>query len=355
MRPHLGVIFAIVCFSIGALGDDGPQFPAINHIEASSTSSTNAPSGPTFGNFACGPDASMFFRYFPLGKEAGSSVPIAKIAPDGQFSTIPLRFPDPHAALELYQFTIAADNSLFAIVRSTEIIDNVRVDHGTFLAKFGRDGQFLSRIPLEMHIIPSMLVPLPSGEIFAGGVRIEIAREKAIQVPFVGIFSQDGTLRRTIKISTAPVQNRPEKEGDRILATGLQNGIARLGGDGNIYVVLATSPLKVEVLNQAGDLVREFTPPSPLRNASHAFTFLSQTKLLMGIVGEDAVAPQESPMKTKTVLWVVYDAQTGAPLRAYELPKYSGVPACWEDGKQLQVLTPDKSTGEFKMLTFDVP
>src|SRR5262249_5496727 len=131
---------------------------------------------------------------------------------------------------------------------------------------YDSDGSLRSENGFEEEFIPSLLVPLPDGSFFASGVNLADTEDGISEKALVGIFNSDAKLVR--RLQKNPAKSGGTQAGSDIsqeTATAFDGGIARLGSDRNIYVLLLGDQAKMAVVNESGHIVREMSlqQPSP--------------------------------------------------------------------------------------------
>lgn len=346
-RRHLLTPVVVVGFALCSLCAENKFDLPVRKVEVSKIPKpTDAPNGPIFGPVMCDESGSIYFRYFPAGT-SGSSLRggLAKISNTGHYTAIePGKIPDMPESVEVLFYTIANDGKIYEVLHPYS--EDAKGPLPSYLAVFSSEGTFISSHQLQMLVYPNFVVPLPSGDVFMGGTLVEGKREGLSREPFLGIFSTDGSLKYRIKRPNV-ISSKERDPKEVSVDPEIHGGMARLGLDGNIYLLLASTPPRVKVLNGQGQLLREFNLQSPLKQAFAVDLFVSGGRLLAPLYGRDINGKKGGVM-------VVYNAESGAPISAFEAPEHSGRPACWQDGRYYRFLVVSPSTGQFAVASAEV-
>jgi hypothetical protein len=306
-----------------------------------------APAYATFADPYCDRDGSIYMRHDSSGEDASE---IAKISADGTVELTRLAavpgFGDMHAFA-----TAATDGgAVHQIVRAWDTADRSG-SPSIYYLQFSPDGSFRSRQEFAHEFIPSMLLPLPSGDFFAAGVLVKkfSGRDNVEEVPLAGIFDSDAQFRTKLqstlpksRVATAESSSY-DKDTDEALQQG---GHVTLGDDGNIYVLLSDSKTRVRVYRQTGGLLREMSLQQPFQEGLATGVWVSSGRVLITYEGE-ADDPKD------VITYIVYDAATGQLIRAFR-PQFSGSVACFEDGQSLTVLVNQKYSGQLAIGTVEL-
>jgi hypothetical protein len=341
----------LTAFIVGSLsceaGDKKFDIP-IRKAETlqTTTTTTDAPVGPTFGPVMCDDSGSIYFRYFPVGTSGSGLIGgLAKVNRLGHFTELaPAKLFSSSKPPEVFFYSVASDGRIYEIIHQYEAPHDGRPGVSkTHLGVVDKDGTLVSSHSMAINVFPNFLVPLSNGDVFMGGTESETPQTgEERREPFLGIIASDGSLKYSIPRPKVNLTKEERENGT--VDPAIHRGAAVLGPDGFIYLLLARSPPQMQVITPDGKIVREFTPASPLQNTSASALFVSGGRLLLSQYGKNSIGKN-------SLLWIVYDAQTGEPVSAFEPPPQSGRPACWEDGKYLKFLTVNKSTGQFNIVS----
>jgi hypothetical protein len=300
---------------------------------------TEAPFRPLFGRRLCDSSGSVYLRYFPAKGGGGVfSSPITKIDFTGKTKTIPIgKLPNLNG--ELSVFAVGTDK-LFEVIRG-QANDSPGIT--SYYAEFDQNGSLLSKSAFEFEgdFLPSVLVPLPSGDFFASGTQMRSDSEKRTVTnrSIAAIFGPDAKIKHIVmKVEPGPTNS--DLQDEEVL-----NGDAFLAEDGRIYVFLASSPVKVTVLNQAGVIERKLKLTAPLSKSRPLAMFVSGGRIAINWSAESESTEPQGRV-------VVYDAQSGSPMRVFK-SDFAGSPVCFQDGKTLTILTVMKA-GFFGLATADL-
>ncbi len=296
------------------------------------------PAYATFGTPQCDSNGTIYMRHESADN---SSWDLAKIASDGSAEQTALAPVPGFSDMHTFAMATSDGGAVHEIVRAWGDNDNAN-GPSIYYLQFEPDGTFRSREAFAHEFIPAMLLPLPSGDFFAAGVQVkkQPGIEDTEEVPVAGIFDSDARLRN--KLQSASPKTRglaaANSDGDSETEEALQQGgLAQLGDDGDIYVLLSSSTTRVRVYSQSGEFRRELKLQQPFQEGLATGLWISSGRVLVTYEGE-ADNPRDA------ITYILYDARTGELIRAYR-PQYTGTVACFQDGQSLTVLVNQKYSG----------
>lgn len=209
---------------------------------------------------------------------------------------------------------------------------NAQEDRSLIVA-FAADGTYFWKVQLDRNLWPYSLTVLPSGDfLISGSDRAPYEEQAQSAKSFTGVFGKDGRLRRSFKLVA---DNPTPAQGDaadarrtaepRSGSPTLQFGDAVVGPDGYVYLFDPISGLKVKVLSETGEVIRELTLKPPLKGA----------QILGLMVGDWAIAvrflgPNTGESKVRPHVWGIYDSTSGEPMRYYDANSVKGFLACFD-------------------------
>jgi hypothetical protein len=271
---------------------------------------------------------------------------LASIEHDGTTNTINLA-PAAEGDNHVFLFAAANDGSLHEIVRVPDTSDQDQAGTNVLYATFDTDGTLRSASTFDHTFIPSLLVPLPDGAFFASGVTLDDTSDGVAESAIVGVFNSDA---KFVARLTSPAHKSTSKTAgdgtDDETSTAFDGGVAKLGVDGNLYVLLPGDHAKLAVVSQSGRIVREVNLQEPFETDVAHDMWISGNRILVIYEGE-ADSAQDA------YLYVMYDAQTGEVVRVYH-PEFSGTVACFQNGQTLSVLLQQPTSGKVSLGTVDL-
>jgi hypothetical protein len=201
-------------------------------------------------------------------------------------------------------------------------------------------------------MIPSQLLPLPSGDFFAAGVLMKKVpgSQDIEEVPIAGIFDSDARLRSKLGVSTAKLTGaaarnaHSDSESDE--GALAQGGIVKLGDDGNLYVLFTEGQARVRVYRQSGEFLYQLMLQQPFEEGLATGLWISGGRLLVTYEGE-----ADDPRDRFT--YILYDVRTGELIRAYR-PQFDGTVACFQNGQSATILLPQRISGTLQIGTVDL-
>jgi hypothetical protein len=306
---------------------------------------TQLPAYATMATPQCDSSGNIYVRY---SAEQDNSLPtrLASIERDGTTNNISL---DPAAEGDnhVFLFSAANDGSLHEIVRVPDTSDDVDPETKVLYATFDNDGRLRSTSSFERTFIPSLLVPLPDGAFFASGVNVDDTSDGASESAIVGIFNSDAKFVARLKNAGRRSMKKSDKDGtDDETNTAFEGGVAKLGSDGSLYVLLPGEHAKLAVVSRSGRIDREIRLQEPFETDVAHDMWISGNRILVIYEGEADNAKD-------AYLYVLYDAQTGEVVRVYH-PEYSGTVACFQNGQTLSVLLQQPASGKVSLGTVDL-
>src|SRR5581483_3454859 len=145
----------------------------------------------TLGAPQCDDSGNVYLRYAPPGQDAPFSS-VARVESDGSTQTIPLTKPS-QSAQDTHVFVFAAgdDDSLHEILRTQSDGSTTGDSTAVEYVRFDSDGDLRSAAAFSQEFIPSMLLPLPSGNFFAIGVDLKQESDGVQESSVAAIFGPD--------------------------------------------------------------------------------------------------------------------------------------------------------------------
>jgi hypothetical protein len=288
--------------------------------------------------------------YLSYSSQAGSSAnaTLVSIDADGSTHTVDLQAAGgPKGDTHMFLFSAASDGSLHEIARVASLSDQNQSASDVEYASYDSDGSLRSESGFDREFIPSLLVPLPDGSFFASGVALKDEQDGVSESALVGIFNSDAKLVRHLqKESGKSPGTASDTDISQETATAFDGGLARLGSDRNVYVLLLGEKAKIAVVNQSGHIVREIQLQEPFETDVAHDMWISGSRILVVYEGE-------AENSKDAYVYVLYDAQSGEVIRVYR-PEFSGTVACFQDGQTLSVLLQEPSSGKISLGTAEL-
>ena len=135
---------------------------------------------------------------------------------------------------------------------------------------FSKDGSYKSAIKLDTppgaeDWIPSQVSAFGSGDLLVTGLTFDTV--KHVSIPFTGIFSSSGTLRKQVILSDDEHTQQMVEAGDPQVVSedhpysnkAVEFGEMDVASDGNIYVMRNLDPLVFYAISSGGEVVKRFT------------------------------------------------------------------------------------------------
>lgn len=305
---------------------------------------------PAYSNFSdpqCDSDGTIYLRHESADD---NSWDIAKVSSDGTVEQTELAAVPGFGDTHTFAMATAEGGSVHEIVRAWGDNDKSEAPSIYYL-RFDADGSFRSREEFEHEFVPTMLLPLPSGDFFAAGVVMQKQPgvDDGDELPLAGIFDSDARLKSKLQSTAAKSAGHaaadPPSDSDSDDEAMQQGGIARLGDDGDIYVLLSERNTRVRVYRQSGEFLREMTLRQPFQEGLATGLWVSGGRLLVAYEGEADNAKD-------AFTYILYDVRTGELIRAYR-PEFTGMVACFQGGQSLTLLV-KKNSGQLAIATAEL-
>jgi hypothetical protein len=260
----------------------------------------------------CDAGSSVYLQqYSPTGTQ-----PILKVSRDGQRT---VRF-----SVDAVPGLQAADIVNFAPDRSGQLFLLVNQKEEHFVARFDRDGKYVSRFRTPEPLLPTGLAVFSSGDFLLSGYEVLNGSSQTRQLrPMLALVDDDGRLIRRVGTGGSDIQHPqppkhepvddPRKSPDVEFAQAIGGSVLESGDDGNVYVMRGTPQGPILVVSAAGELLRtlRLTPPEGFR--------LREIKVAPGrIAAVYTRRPNRNKgEKTSAVTIAVIDAVTGEKQAEY--------------------------------------
>jgi hypothetical protein len=265
--------------------------------------------------------------------------PLLKFDKSGSFKA---EFPTSRKSLGLSEFEDHFEPSAF--LPGGGIARLAWEQAGMYLTRFAGDGAFESRTKLDgpavPMILPYQLVAFSSGEMLVSG--LENCRSRrcfSAFKSFTAIYDKGGHLLKRLSISEDDEIDAAAEIGDSRYARApmfgnraVSGSKARLGDDGNAYLMRSTSPATVYVISSSGDLVRT-VKVQPAQNG-WASIDMQVSNDRLAIEFSDC-----SPNRCEGFTFAVADAVTGERLTDFADDSKFGELACFVAPERFTFLT----------------
>jgi len=319
-----------------------PRFREVllNYENVEGATPTQLPVVGTFDQMLCDDSGSVYLRPMLNLDQGAFANPVVRIDRKGTtqaFGTTGI--PGMRRDTYIFAYTVDPSGRVFELVRTVdEAADEM------FLVSFSRSGEFLTKSRFESEFRPHSFVALPTDDFLISGVRQKQAVPRTHEA-VVGIFGPDARLKRSLKDAKddrfTPVSS-PSGNSAKVRNPAIELGSAKVGPDGNLYVLKSSDPAVVEVFNLAGRQLRALKLAPPFPKAQSHDLFVTPDRVVVMYQRTKDSAEVKEP-----VVFAEYSLQTAEPLVAH-LPRGKGVVACF-DASDATVLVSGKD-GRFGLL-----
>ena len=289
------------------------------HEERSQLASVRLGPNNVLTDVACDQDGDTFFTVWDPATEEPADRPLLMLDSAGKLKA---RFKSSRKTLALSSYEDHWEPT--ALLPSGGVARLVWSRDTLRLAVFSRDGNLQSWVQLDPPaIIPYQIAVFPSGAFLLSGLR-------GGYKSFTALYDKSGHLEKTLSLpddseidSAARVgdsrYSRSPMSGNRAISSGR----ARLGEDGNVYLMRRTSPAIVYVISPSGEILRRL-------QIEPAET--SQLPLEMQIAGGRLALEFSlscSGDRCEGTNFTVADAMTGRKISDYAVENSYGVFSCY--------------------------
>lgn len=293
-------------------------------------------------------DSGELYLSYSSSADGPAHATLASVDSDGSTHKVDLQAAGQTKSDEhVFLFSAANDGSLHQIARMPHPSTQNQPATDVEYASYDSDGSLRSESGFDQEFIPSLLVPFPDGSFFASGVTLKDEQDGVSESALVGIFNSDAKLVRHLQQDPGKSPGTTsDHDVSQETATAFDGGLARLGSDKNVYVLLLSEQARIAVVNQSGQIVREIKLQQPFETDVAHDMWISGNRLLVVYEGE-ADNPKDA------YVYVLYDAQSGEVIRVYR-PQFSGTVACFQDGQTLSVLLQEPLSGKISLGTAEL-
>jgi hypothetical protein len=297
----------------------GNRLTMVQTIEAPSEMATG------FGRVQCDEDGNI---YFDLDGAA-----MRKLSPKGERLALFQANANPDMpVIPTDRLWVGPDGEVYQLVFSTKEI-------GGYVFTYHSDGTFKSKIKLVPGFgwVPASYGVFSSGDLLVTGERF-VRGDKEPRIPFTGIFSSDGTLRKQVNLEDDEKIRAMTESGDlRVTASfnptsnrAISWSDMQAAKDGNIYFMLWLSPAIISAISPGGAIVKRFAidpgdpayTPSAFHISGHriAVLFLEQPTMnkiikVVDLNGKELATYNETKVEGKSGLGPVFACYTTSPER----------------------------------------
>ena len=303
-------------------------------LRATSTVTVASEMGGAFmSGSKCDAEGNLYIRKFAMDRPLLG--PVVKIDRDGKrtalfdlgaFSQLGLDRAD--------AFSPASDGGMYQIAQSGVLKPRIYVLH------FSSDGSAASPTRLDADLEVYTFAVFADGNFLLSGVQRDEQNKNDRGRNFTAVFSADG--RELAQLSFPEPQqetqgpakagaksdaNGPRKDAQKVALKDEQKSApmldladAEVGGDGNLYVMRASSPALVYVIAPSGKIMQTLKVAAAVRSGVPSAFHVSGNRLAISFWNEEK--------RSQTM--VVADAQTGRKVASYADPAGLGMFACYE-------------------------
>ncbi len=288
----------------------------------------------------CDQEGNIYFRNFETGI---TSSPVVRVSQKRD---------------DVTSFSVANDPDLkgasvrdFAVTPDGTVFELVHAGNDVYVVEFSDDGSVSSKTKLEKQFWPEHLAVTPDGDRFLiAGTELPAKDGKPPQL-VTAIFDNSGRLVKDLTLLHDPAVLKEPRAGEPRIENyftshailPLVQGETQVGLNGDLYVVRASRPPEVFVLNSNGKFVRSVTVDVPENGMSLGAIQFSDSRIAALFHQLD-----DSGQVQKRVMAIV-DSNRGTTERRYQLADgMDGVFACY-DGSSFTFLSTEH--GKFAITT----
>ncbi len=352
----------------------GETLPLRELYPAGTTKLSASGPGAVQAGVQCDSNGNVYLNSVPTAQLAyeyareGLGVPLTKLSLDsGETTTFAYPALSDYGRLYGQGFYVTPRGGVYALVQACPHQGGCRPPHfpTNLIVRYNADGSVDSVVKLQspsgVHVLASRFAAFLDGNIVVSGLVLGEPPRYYPSKPFTGVFDAGGAYVGPLVLANdvAPPRQIPSavsvKSGKagRPPAAG-QAGAPQPGSlwvvdvtgtltvgalDGTIYLMRATTPMRLYVISSTGEVLAErlVKPPKPGMRPLQA-SLAGNGRLLIEF--SQAATPQNPRFHNAFAL---VDPQTGKVLEAYNVPSDAGIPACMDEQNELLFLKSSKS------------
>jgi hypothetical protein len=215
---------------------------------------------------------------------------------------------------ETYDFDFGLHKNVYLLAATA--IDERRI------LRFSEDGNFESSIRLSASFLPHKLAVMPSGQFLIVGEELDDKSSRTGK-PFTALVDASGQTVSQLDLADNIAPTKDKDQQDKNVAA-IEPGEATVAEDGNIYVMRASDPPVVHVLDYTGKQIRRFEVPSPGKGFEALVMKVAYGRIIVQFDRKIEKAPGGEQ------LFEVVDATSGDHIAEYSSPdEIGGTFACY--------------------------
>ncbi|HEV3039262.1 MAG TPA: hypothetical protein VHA33_15915 [Candidatus Angelobacter sp.] len=270
---------------------------------------------PVYKPARCDARGEIYFRGYQVDDRR---VPVVRTDTKGQTVKYSLDSDASLANGTAYDFSVLPNGNLYQAVQVGEEV---------YVVAFDQDGRIKQRVRLEKRFWVARAAALSDTAFLAIGTEIQPPAEASSKQPpklFMAIFDEHGQLVRPVVLDPSAPSDGPD---EKLPILAALSSDAQAGMDGNLYLLLRTSPPTVYALDSAGRIMRSFKVllPAPKMNA---ISFSLDKDRMAILFREQFRGMQHNDAGIITVV----DASMGVEVARYSAgPDLGATLACYHD------------------------
>jgi len=262
-----------------------------------------------------------------------SDHPLFKIDSSGQLKA---RFA---SSKEYFHAGIGEDHfEPFALLRDGGVVRLSWLKDKMYVTRFAPYGKLLGRIVLDPPaIVPGQLAVFLNGEMLVSGIEYSHSRSVRSHKAFTAIYDPQGHLAKRLTLPGDAEIEKAVEAGDSRYFHGpyappyagnlaVSGGAARLGEDGNVYLMRRTSPATIYVISSSGELIRTLSVAAASASLMPISMQLGGDHVAIAFLGECSDGQCADDL-------VIADSRTGETVKNYEQSKIGSL-ACYEQSSE---------------------
>jgi hypothetical protein len=268
---------------------------------------------PLYIPVRCDADENIYLRGY---EEGNHESPVLKVAPDGKTKKLAVPEGPLFRAAAVQDFAVSPDGTAYQLLQNRNDV---------YVVSFDSDGEYDSKIKLDRELWAVHLTAFSGGRQFliTGS---ELPEENGPPPKlFTGIFDQSGRLVKELSLPDDPAVIKAP-EGNKKVQNWLSDpailpllqGDVEADNDGNLFVLRASRPAVVYVLDASGQVARRLTlkPSESDMTASVMHVRNGRIAVLFQKTDGDGNVLQRNML--------IIDSQTGDKLSEYEVSERLG-------------------------------
>lgn len=202
------------------------------------------------------------------------------------------------------------------------IVGNSSEEKNSYLVAYDAGGHYMWKSALPLPIHASYVLPMANSRFLVSGILPRKTAEDNFESATLLVDAR-GNAIKSLKAADDDAGQVKDDQGNYVNRT-IQQSNARIGADGMVYVLKASSPAKIQEIDQNGNLQKTLELTSPAAGARAYDFFVEKDSFVVAYMP----ANDDAPLTQGNVM--LYDAKSGVLKGRYQTQP-RGILACGQD------------------------